>query len=173
MSKDIEIKIELPNGLIDFFLKFPILSIFKNKHEMSINKLPHLIVSPELNSNIQIVYNYLKLLKNGNLAYKDLFIKNVFMNFKELLNFECIKENTRIDAESLPLEECENLIIEFIGFKNPNFYQINSFLNILSGQLKRFSINFELSAGNLIQCGNRSMVLLKTSDIFQWEFSKN
>ena len=59
LSKDIEIKIEIPNGFVDFFLKFPILSMFKNRIVMKIEKLPPLIVHPELNSNIQIVCNYL------------------------------------------------------------------------------------------------------------------
>ena len=37
LSKDIEIKIEIPNGFVNFFLKFPILSMFKKRHFMSIN----------------------------------------------------------------------------------------------------------------------------------------
>ena len=41
LSKDIEIKIEIPNGFVDFFLKFPILSMFKNRIIMTIEKLPH------------------------------------------------------------------------------------------------------------------------------------
>ena len=45
LSKDIEIKIEIPNGFIDFFLEFPILNMFQNRYEISIKKLPPLIVS--------------------------------------------------------------------------------------------------------------------------------
>ena len=45
LSKDVEIKIEIPNGFIDFFLEFPILNMFQNRYEISIKKLPPLIVS--------------------------------------------------------------------------------------------------------------------------------
>jgi len=75
LSKKVEIKIEIPNGFVDFFLKFPILSIFENKIEMKIENLPPLLVKEELNSNIQIVCNYLKLLKRGLISEKDLYIK--------------------------------------------------------------------------------------------------
>ena len=77
LSKDVEIKIEIPNGFVDFFLKFPLLNMFDKKHEMKINNLPELIVPKEINSNMQIVCNYLKLLKNGKLADHDLYIKNI------------------------------------------------------------------------------------------------
>lgn len=36
----------------------------------------------------------------------------------------------------------------------PNYYQINIFVDTLSCQLKRFTTNFTLSSGNLIQNGN-------------------
>ena len=36
LSKKVEIKIEIPNGFVDFFLKFPILSMFENKIEMKL-----------------------------------------------------------------------------------------------------------------------------------------
>ena len=164
LSKDIEIKIEIPNGFVNFFLKFPILSMFKNRIVMTIDKLPKLIVPPQLDSNIQIVCNYLKILKEGKLANKDLYIKSVSMepdDIKSLLNPDFIKEDTRIDATSLSQEECEKLIKENIGIELPTYYQINSFINALSGQLKKFSINFPLSAGNLIQNGN----MLKKPDL--------
>ena len=76
------------------------------------------------------------------------------MEFQDLIDFECIKENPIINAKFLPSRECDTLIKENIAFEWPNYYQINSFVNTLSGQFKRFSINFALSAGNLIQCGN-------------------
>ena len=38
LSKDIEIKLEIPNSFIDFFAKFPILNLFP-KTMISINKL--------------------------------------------------------------------------------------------------------------------------------------
>ena len=153
LSKEIEIKIEIPNDFVDFFLKFPILSMFKNKHEMSINQLPPLIVPEALDSNMQIVCNYLKVLKEGHLADKDLYINKVSLDVQDMLDPDIIKESTKIDAKSLDQNECDKLIKEYIGIKSPTYYQINSFINALSGQLKKFSINFQLSAGNLIQTG--------------------
>ena len=42
--------------------------MLKNRIVMKIEKLSPLIVPPELNSNIQIVCNYLKLYNEGKLA---------------------------------------------------------------------------------------------------------
>ena len=157
LPKDVEIKIEIPNGFVDFFLKFPILSMFKNRDNMLIENLPPLIVEAQINSNVQIVCNYLKLLKSGKLAEKDLYIKGVSMSpedIKSSLNEEFIKVDTKLDGESLSQKECEDLIKEYIGIKQPTYYQINCFVNFLSGQLKKFSMNFQLTAAYLIQNGN-------------------
>ena len=62
ISKEIEIKIEILNGLIGFFLKFPILGMFKNRIVMKIEKLSTLIVPPDLNRNIQIVLQLFKII---------------------------------------------------------------------------------------------------------------
>ena len=157
LSKDVEIKIEIPNGFVDFFLKFPILSMFKNKTVMTIDNLPPLIVPAKINSDIQIVCNYLKLLKSGKLSEKDLYIKGVSMDpndIKSLLTPEFINVDTKYDGSSLSQKECEELIKENIGINSPTYYQINSFISVLSGQLKKFSMIFLLTAGNLIQSGN-------------------
>jgi hypothetical protein len=66
LFKNIQIKIEIPNSFIDFFEKFPILSLFNIK-EMKISNLYPLIEPKELDSNIQIVANYLKSLKEKNI----------------------------------------------------------------------------------------------------------
>ena len=147
LSKEIEIKIEIPCGFIDFFLKFPILNMFKNKKKMTINKLPPLIVSEKINSNIQIVCNYLKLLKEKKLDSNDLFIENISA---DALN----SYPTKIIATALPQEECQQLVKEYMKIEKPNYYQINSFINILSGQLKKFSLNVFFSAGDLRHNGN-------------------
>ena len=149
LSKKVEIKIEIPNGFINFFLKFPILSMFENKTEMKIENLPPLIIEEQINSNIQIVCNYLKLLKSGKISDKDLNIKNV--SFEYFPEDESIQ--TKLDAVSLPQKECEDLIKEYIGIKYPTYYQINAFINSLSGQLKKFSMNVQLNAGFLIENG--------------------
>ena len=146
LPKKVEIKIEIPYGFIDFFCKFPILNMFKNKTKMSINNLPPLIVPKSLDSNIQIVCNYLKLLKYNKLSHKDLYIKNISIAYIETLQ-------TRIDPEVITQKECEELIKEYMKIKNPTYYQINSFINILSGQLKKLSQNFALCAYDLIVNG--------------------
>ena len=77
LSKKVEIMIEIPCGFVNFFNKFPLLSMFKNKTEMEIEKLPPLIFEQKdktLDSNIQIVGNYLKLLESGQISEKDLII---------------------------------------------------------------------------------------------------
>ena len=148
LPKEVEFKIEIQNGFVYFFLKFPILSMFKNRISMSINNLPPLIVQKEINSNLQIVCNYLKLLNSGKLAEKDLYIKNVSIKLKN----ENI--NTKFDAQSLPQKECEKLIKDYIGIKYPTYYQINSFINALSGQLKKFRMVNQLTAEYLIENGN-------------------
>ena len=100
----------------------------------------------------------MKLLKEGQLANKDLFIKNISLrpdDIEEIINKECINQSTRIDSKPLGQKECEKLIYEYIYMEYPNYYQIKSFINLLSGQLKKFSHNFQLSGANLIQIGNK------------------
>ena len=157
LSKKVEIIIELPCGFINFFLKFPILNMFKNKEEMKIEKLPDLIVAPEINSNIQIVCNYLKFLKENKLADKDIIIKGVSLSAKDLgqiIDFKYVPNNVFENAQSLSQKECYSLIKENIGIKFPSYYQINSFIDVLSGQLRNFSMNYQMSAAYLIQCEN-------------------
>jgi hypothetical protein len=59
---NIPIMIEIPNGFIDYMKKFPILDIFK-KTTLEIEKLAPLIISEDITSNVQVVANYLKYLK--------------------------------------------------------------------------------------------------------------
>ena len=164
LPKKIKIIVEIPYGFNSLFKKYPLLSMFKNRIEKKDENLPPLIIQKEVNSNIQIVCNYLKLLKSGKLSEKDLIIEGISLlkdDIKEIINDDIIKEDTTIDAVPLDEKECETLIRDV--FKNklkieyPSYYQINLFINILAGQLKKFSINFTLTAANLIQTG----ILLK------------
>ena len=137
-DKEIDIKIELPYGFYDFFNKFPLLKMFKNKTKISYENLPPLIVSKEINSDIQILCNYLRLYKNKKLKNSDLYIPKVSsVYFKKLKN--------KINAELIPNNECKELIYEFLNIKFPNYYQIDNFIKILSGQFKKFSLIKELS----------------------------
>ena len=82
---------------------------------MTIDNLPGLIIKPEINSNIQIVCNYLKFLKEKKLAKKDIIIKGVSMSEKDIGNIvdqEFVPEPTYENAESLSQEECYKLIKE-------------------------------------------------------------
>ena len=142
LNKEIEIKIELPYGFIDLPSKFPLLKIIKNKVKISIKELPKLIVLKDINSDIQIVCNYLKIFKNKEIIDNDLYIKGI--------SSEKINEysNKKI-AESIPDLECQNLIYEYLDVKFPNYYQIQNFIKILSSQFKKFSLVTSLSANAL------------------------
>ena len=54
---EIKIKVEIPNGFIDYFNLFPVLNFFKH-NILKQNQMPKLIVSNKINSNIQILCNY-------------------------------------------------------------------------------------------------------------------
>ena len=137
-DKEIEIKIELPFGFVDFFSKFPILKMFKNKFLISYENLPPLIVSKKINSQIQILCNYLRVYKNKKLENSDLVIPGISPDY--------LKQNKNIiKAEIIPDNECKELINEFINIKFPNYYQIDSFIKIVSGQFMKFNRIKELS----------------------------
>ena len=141
-NKEIEIKIELPFGFVNYFWKFPLLKMFKNKIKITKDNLPPLIVSKEIYSDIQILCNYLRLYKNKKLENNDIYIPNISPNF-----FKKIKD--KIKAEIIPNNECQKLIEEYINIKYPNFYQIDNFIKILSGQFKKFNRIEELTVFHL------------------------
>ena len=148
LNKEVEIKIELPFGFVDFFSKFPFLKMFKNKIKISIEELPPLIVPKEIDSDIQIVCNYLKLFKSKQIIDKDLYIPNISDKyFSELSN--------KINASLIPDKECKELIYEFLNINLPNYYQINNFIKILSGQFKKLSLIKTLSADLLVNEGTK------------------
>ena len=168
LSKKVEIIIEIPCGFINFFNKFPLLSMFKNKTELKIENLPPLIVSREIDSNIQIVCNYLKLLKSGKLPEKDLIIDKVSLSrddIENILSRDIFKGDTYMNAQSLDQKECNTLIMDLIkkelGIKFPTYYQIISFINVFSGQLKKFSMIYGLTAAKLMENG----IILKNPNI--------
>ena len=162
LSKKIEIKVEIPNGFVDFINKFPLLTLFPNRI-LLIKKLPPLIVPKALDSNIQIVANYLKALKNNNINDKDLF-------FNDITPEEFSGYDTKVAAEELSQSECQELIFNEIkktipNTKNkknseenkenpePNYYQIKSFIDILATQFKRFNRNYYINANILNEWG--------------------
>ena len=96
--KELEIKIEIPNGFVDFINKFPILDLFEKTY-LSLKNLPSLNVPLNINSNVQIVANYLKLLKEKRLDDVDLF-------FEDLTPQDFLSYSTLQKAAVLSQEEC-------------------------------------------------------------------
>ena len=131
-GNEIKIKVEIPNSFIDMMVLFPFLRFFNNIHINSDN-LPRIIISERLTSPIQIVCNYLKNLNYIN--ENDIYIENV--SYGETPN--CIW------AVPMSQEECCQYILEYLNIENPNYYQIESYINIIAGQLKLFTQSFYLN----------------------------
>ena len=147
LLEDTEIYLEIPNGFINFFSKFPILQLFPQKLEnkLSINKLEPLIVD----SKVQIVCNYLKLNNEKKIDNRDLYIPGITL--------ELISDSnpTLLNAQVLSQDECNKLIIEEIKKNNKdnkfiNYYQIKSFIDILYDEFIKFNNNIHFSANNYI-----------------------
>ena len=143
LLKDTEIYIEIPNGFIDFFAKFPILDLIPQKPEnkLSINKLEPLIISSKKDSKIQIVCNYLKLFKEEQIDEHDLNIPGITLDGIKISN------KTLIEAQVLSQKECENLIFKTIQENNKdsklfNYYQIHSFIDVLADEFIKFNQNY-------------------------------
>ena len=162
LSKDIQIKIEIPNSFINFFEKFPFLTLFQVK-EMKLSNLSPLLVPKELDSNIQIVANYLKSLKEKKIDDYDLIFPNVtpidFSSPKRVIVDKKHKNGikTAVSAKQISPQECQQLIFDEIKKKipEPTYYQIISFINVLAIQLKKLNQNFFLNAYQLILTGKK------------------
>jgi len=113
LSKNILIKVEIPNTFIDYLEKFKILSLFSIKEINILNLLP-LIVPIQLDSNIQLVANYLKAIKENKINKYDLIFPNITpIDFEN--RFYYIKKNkfsTSVKAELLSQDECQKLIFD-------------------------------------------------------------
>jgi len=156
LFKEVDIKIEIPNGFIDFFQKFPILTLFDHK-KLSINNLAPLIIENKVNSKVQIVANYLKALEEEN---KDMIdAKNLFFETISPKDFLKNGKNYIEYAKILNQSECQKLIFKEIKttIENPNYYQITSFIDILAEQFSKFSKNFYLEAFSLKEKKNLSI----------------
>jgi hypothetical protein len=118
-------------------------------------------VPKELDSNIQIVANYLKSLKEKKIDGYDLIFPNVtpidFKNHVIIYTKAKAKQKKviNLDAEKLSPKECQKLIFDVIKetIPNPTYYQIMSFINVLAVQLKKLNRNFYLNAFQLILTG--------------------
>ncbi|ORX43676.1 hypothetical protein BCR36DRAFT_399937 [Piromyces finnis] len=131
---EIVIKVEIPNGNIDFKVLFPILSFFQNIHITS-KSMPQLIISSRIEQNIQIVCNYLNNINNIN-KY-DIYIPNINN-----------KTPQSIKIKQMSNKECSNIIFSYLR-KEPNYYQVQSFINILAEQLILLSKSYHLNIDQL------------------------
>ena len=125
-SSNVHIKIEIPNDFINYFkyIKFLLLYKITNIIPQNIN----------LSKEAKIVTTFLSKYEND-----------------ELLN----KIINNIDNECNPSQnQCQQLILKYIGIDEPNFYQINIFIKILSHEFKIFNNCYGLSPSNLIKTGN-------------------
>ena len=148
LNKETQIKIELPYGFIDFFSKIPFLKMFKNKINILIENLPPLIVSKSIDSDIQIICNYLRIIKNKKIIENDIYIPNISSSYYNELP-------EKITAEIISDDECKELIYDYLKIDFPNYYQINNFIKILSSQFKKLSLINSLSSNVLKKLGNK------------------
>ena len=172
LPENIKIIIEIPNGFIDYELKFPILNLIPKqlREELLIKDISLLNVPQNILSNVQIVCNYLQLRKEKKLDIVDLIfpgitqedlwkdeIKEKFEN-KKKGNRKKTKEvneelpTTFIMAKIISQKECHKLIFDV--FKEdkdefPSYYQIKSFIDVLAEQLKIFNKSYILNADQL------------------------
>jgi len=157
LPKEIGIKVEIPNGDIDFIKKFPILKLFHN-YQLLIKNLPPLIVPNDfLSNNIQIVANYLKDFNEDKIDKTDLYFERIT---PEDFNLYKTKENARI----LSQKECQQLIFKEIKktIASPNYYQITSFINVLASQFKQFNQNFYLNAHMINKIHNGDSIKIRS-----------
>ena len=164
LSKNVKIKVEIPNSFIDFFLKFPILNLFKQT-KLTINKLAPLRAQDKaFIQNEQLVSNYLKAKKEERLNTGDLYVPKISPKTPE----EKFNELKRKSAKKLllykydeivniPEDECQKFILDemkSLNETNPSYFQITTFVNVLAMLLKDFTANNVLSASSLLLLTN-------------------
>ena len=145
LNDNVDIYIEIPFGFTDFFKEYKILILFKNKYKLEKSKLEPLIISEKLDSDIQIVCNYLKLLdENENMiAYNNIIIPEVSENINE----------NGIKAQVIEQKVCEELIKKYFKENKPTYYQICSFISVLGHQLKYFTKNIYFNVQTMKDMG--------------------
>ena len=166
--KKVKIKIEIPNSFIDFFSKFPILTLFSST-KLTIEKLSPLIVSRDIKSNEQVVANYLKALKENRLDSEDLNFPMITpeLNASKIKKFNKKYKYLLRDAQIISEKECNELIMEQIKVSNnikyPTYYQLKTFIDILGIQLKQFTQNNFLTALNIFNIGDKDLFSIRST----------
>ena len=135
-EKEMKIKVEIPNSFFNYQKLIPIFDFFETIH-LTQDNLPKLIIPNDLLSNTQIVCNYLKYINQ---------INDREIYFDGLDHYQT---SNSIKAESLNENECSDLIYQNLNIENPNFYQIESYINIIAEQLILFSKSIYLNVSQL------------------------
>ena len=169
LPKNISIKVEIPNTFINFFEKFQILNLFNIK-EMKISNLAPLIINDENRTNIEVVANYLKALKENKINDYDLIFPKItpvdFKNrvFRKQMQKKYKKKGTSMEPELIPVADCQKLIFDIIKqkIKEPNYYQIISFINVLAIQLIKLNKSFYLNAFELMDNDKSNITYVRT-----------
>ena len=142
-SKNSQIYIELPFGFTDFIKRFEILNAF-NDFKLDIKNLPKLVdksqshISMIIDSDIQIVAGILELFDNNTIYNKKL---DLYSN------------------KLISIDRCEQLIKKYFNIPNSNYYQIDSFIRIMSYQLRNFNESIYVSIDIL---ANRNLLHIRT-----------
>ena len=146
LNDNVNIYIEIPFGFTDFFKEYKILTLFTNKCKLEKNKLDPLIISEKLDSDIQVVCNYLKKLDEGEnlISQNNIIIPGISFG------------DTGIKAEVIPQKKCEELIKKFFKEGMPTYYQICSFISVLAHQLKLFTKNIYFNVQTMIENGKQN-----------------
>ena len=156
-GNEIRIKVEIPNGFINFKSLFPIFNFFNNINIVSFNNRnidsnniapSPLMVPNDITSNIQVVCNYLNNINNIN--KKDIYIDGKEEDLKKK-GIVKKKYDAKFHIKAVPLSQdtCHTLIFQYLNIENPNYYQIESFIKIVAGQLKLLTNSWYLNAEQL------------------------
>ena len=116
IGSNINIYIELENNYYSYLNTYKILSIFSEK---SINKISNI----ELNEKTKLVSTILSLFDSNEIKDRNIILEKDF-KYKN---------------------QYEKIILKHLGIKNPNFYQINTFINILACEFEKFNSNLGFS----------------------------
>ena len=140
---ELKIKIELPNGFINYLEKFPILKLFKSSTQI-LKTLTPLRISQDIHkikeSDIQIVANTLNMYKKNQIGSQN-------------LNFE--------SNQLLSDKDCENLINEYINNNETkyNYYQKMTFIKLLSVEFQMFKDTFILDPNNFVNPKQKKAII--------------
>ena len=162
LASKFKIKIDIPYSFYDFEEKFPLLKKFKS-FELDIAKLPAYKFKDNdknfknnsglINSNIQLVCNYLN-------AYKNTLLSKTNIYFKEVETSRTEVAGNMIDAREFTEVECQSLIKEYyICDQKVSYHQINAFVNVLAFLFRKFTNDYGLSIEALLNPKNRQTII--------------